>query len=563
MGLYGPYTDTGNDVLARMVTALSLLIEQASALGGEPADGSVTDAKVSAGAAIAQAKIAGLVAALAALTAADTAEATTRATADALRILLTEKGAANGVATLGADSKIPSAQLPSLAIGETFTVASQAAMLALSGASRGDMAVRTDLDPDGIFWLTSDSPGTLADWLRVNLGGVVSVDGLTGAVDLSAAYVDTTTQQDITERKTWRGVSRGEGSGDYLTEIGGDWPYIATNAAVIINGAIGDPVPSVIAGEGNYMLGISSDMGDYPVVVVRAQSGPVLRFYDAGPNLVYEVIAAGMVYARPGVSDGGGNLPAYSFIANRHTGMDMTGADIIVFYSAASEKVRITSTGMTVTGDFVTTQKINTGDAGIDLNNKWLFYLPGGTTSYLRDLGNARMQVTFEGGASSATALTSFASGVAVAGALTVTGDIPSLGGVGAQQEISLTATPKAVVGAWTAQQGGYMFMQYNSSSAQNDSASFGFAVPAGGTYTIEIIAESGGDSAIADITIDGGASVGTADLYGAGAPLRRTIPGVVLTPGTHTLKLTGSTKNGSSSGYLMRLHRAMLTRTA
>lgn len=415
--------------------------------------------------------------------------------------------------------------------------------------------------------LTNRSNTALSDQLEAALpsggGAVASVDGLTGAVDLSGIYVDTTTQQDITERKTFRGASRGEGSGDYLTQIGGDWPFIATNSSVIINGAIGDPVPSVIAGEGNYMLGISSDVGDYPVILVRAQSGPVLRFYDAGPAIVFEVIAAGMVYARPGVSDDDGHLPAYAFIANPHTGMDMTGADIIVFYCDDTEKLRVAPAAVTVTGDFITTQKIATGDAGIDLNNKWLFYLPGGTTSYLRDLGNSRMQVEFQGGASSATALTTFNSGVAVGGDLTVTGSIPSLGGVGAQQEISLTATPKTVVGAWAAQQGGYMFMQYNTSSAQNDSASFGFAVPAGGTYTFEVIAESGGDSAIADITIDGGASVGTADLYGAGAPLRRTITGVVLTPGNHTLKLTGSAKNGSSSGYLMRLHRAMLTRTA
>ena len=137
------------------------------------------------------------------------------------------------------------------------------------------------------------------------------------------------------------------------------------------------------------------------------------------------------------------------------------------------------------------------------------------------------------------------------------------IGAVGTQREINLTATPKSVVGSWTAQQGGSLFIQYNSSGALNNAASFGFSIPVAGTFTVEVIAESGTDSAIATITIDNGASVGTADLYGAGAPLRRTINGVVLTSGNHTFTLTALSKNASSSSYLMRLHRAILTRTA
>lgn len=101
---------------------------------------------------------------------------------------LTQRGTANGVATLDGGGLIPGAQLPPLALGETFTVASQAAMLALV-AQRGDMAIRTDLDPDGFFLLTSDSPGTLADWKQILApGSVVSVDGRTGAVTLGDLY---------------------------------------------------------------------------------------------------------------------------------------------------------------------------------------------------------------------------------------------------------------------------------------------------------------------------------------------------------------------------------------
>lgn len=100
------------------------------------------------------------------------------------KINASEKGAANGLATLGADSKIPANQLPSLAIKDTFTVASQAAMLALV-AQRGDMAIRTDTGDT--FVLASDNPATLGDWKILTNGyvsPVSSVAGKTGAITL-------------------------------------------------------------------------------------------------------------------------------------------------------------------------------------------------------------------------------------------------------------------------------------------------------------------------------------------------------------------------------------------
>jgi len=82
---------------------------------------------------------------------------------------------------------IGTAQLPPLAINETFVVGTQAAMLALS-AQRGDIAIRTDLNET--YVLASDSPGTLADWKEVLASGqVVSVAGKTGAVTLVKADV--------------------------------------------------------------------------------------------------------------------------------------------------------------------------------------------------------------------------------------------------------------------------------------------------------------------------------------------------------------------------------------
>lgn len=125
------------------------------------------------------------------------AEATLRTAADLLLIPLTQKGANDGVATLGPDGKVPSDQIPPLAIGDTFNVDSEAAMLALD-AQRGDVAIRTDLDPDGMFILTADDPTILANWQQITSpGAVLSVNGYAGAVvlvkgDIGLGNVDNT-----------------------------------------------------------------------------------------------------------------------------------------------------------------------------------------------------------------------------------------------------------------------------------------------------------------------------------------------------------------------------------
>lgn len=105
-----------------------------------------------------------------------------------LKIPLSQKAAANGVATLGADSKIPNNQLPALAITETFPVASQAAMLALSTAEQGDVCIRTDLNKS--FILSQTPSSTLANWkeLLTPTDSVTSVDGQVGVVNLSGLY---------------------------------------------------------------------------------------------------------------------------------------------------------------------------------------------------------------------------------------------------------------------------------------------------------------------------------------------------------------------------------------
>jgi hypothetical protein len=106
----------------------------------------------------------------------------------ALYIPLAQRAAANGVATLGADGKIPTAQLPALAITETFVIGSQAAQLALA-AQLGDVAVRTDLSKS--FILGAEPANVLANWIEIlNPGAPVqSVNAQVGNVNLTAAQV--------------------------------------------------------------------------------------------------------------------------------------------------------------------------------------------------------------------------------------------------------------------------------------------------------------------------------------------------------------------------------------
>ncbi len=103
-------------------------------------------------------------------------------------ITAAEKGAANGVATLDANSRIPINQLPALAITDTYVVADEAAMLALT-AERGDTAIRTDVSKS--FILQTEPASTLANWkeLLTPTSPVQSVAGKTGAVTLVAADV--------------------------------------------------------------------------------------------------------------------------------------------------------------------------------------------------------------------------------------------------------------------------------------------------------------------------------------------------------------------------------------
>jgi|GEM_PF-6277859 len=89
-------------------------------------------------------------------------------------IPLVQKAAVNGVATLGADGKVPGAQLPPITLAQVYTAATQAAQLALEPLNRGDIVIRTDTN---ITWIknTTANTGTMADFTALPVATAAAI----------------------------------------------------------------------------------------------------------------------------------------------------------------------------------------------------------------------------------------------------------------------------------------------------------------------------------------------------------------------------------------------------
>ncbi len=95
------------------------------------------------------------------------------------KIDATQKAAINGVATLGNDGKIPSNQIPAISFQSATVVNSQAAMLGLSSAIAGSIAIRTDVNKN--FVLSALPSSTLSNWIELATpSSVTSVNGSVG-----------------------------------------------------------------------------------------------------------------------------------------------------------------------------------------------------------------------------------------------------------------------------------------------------------------------------------------------------------------------------------------------
>jgi len=107
-----------------------------------------------------------------------------------LKLDASKIGVANGAASLNASGLIPSSQLPPVSISSTSVVSSDVDMMALSSATVGSIAIRTDLNKNYI--LSALPASTLANWVELltPAAPVQTVNGYTGSVNLSKIDID-------------------------------------------------------------------------------------------------------------------------------------------------------------------------------------------------------------------------------------------------------------------------------------------------------------------------------------------------------------------------------------
>lgn len=160
------------------------------------------------------------------------------------KINTSQIGVAGGVASLDAGSKVPANQLPAIAITDTFVVASQAAMLALT-AETGDVAVRTDVSKS--FILKAMPASTLANWQELltptgTSGTVTSVGVSGGSTGLTTTGGPVTTSGVVTLAGVLNVTNGGTGSTSVAgarTNLGlGTMAIQNANAVAITGGTI-------------------------------------------------------------------------------------------------------------------------------------------------------------------------------------------------------------------------------------------------------------------------------------------------------------------------------------
>jgi hypothetical protein len=177
------------------------------------------------------------------------------------KVGISQKGAANGVATLDPTGVIPTSQIPPLNITNPFVVDTEAEMLALS-AQVGDVSIRTDTGNSYI--LAGEPAATLSNWKLITASGAVtSVFGRVGVVapqsgdytsdqvgyDPGASGLAATTtkaaldelaseKMDASLRRAVNGVAGLDNSGKiYLSELPTDKltrPHLAADQAAMI-----------------------------------------------------------------------------------------------------------------------------------------------------------------------------------------------------------------------------------------------------------------------------------------------------------------------------------------
>ena len=237
-------------------------------------------------------------------------------------------------ATLDGTGKLSTSQLPAIAITDTFPVASQAEMLALT-AQTGDVAVRSDSNTSWI--LKGTDPSQLSNWtqLLTPTSAVTSVNTQTGAVTLTTTNISEGTNKYYTDARARAAISATGSGGSYDS---------STGVITFSSGTAGTLSAATTIGDGTGASSITSTGGTNANLTVAAgQGGANSSLYlQAGPSGSGSQ-TGGSVYISPGANgaasgSGIGSVviqgnPAAAYVGA--TGGNSNGA--IVFQTGAAQ----------------------------------------------------------------------------------------------------------------------------------------------------------------------------------------------------------------------------------
>jgi hypothetical protein len=194
---------------------------------------------------------------------------------------------------------IPTAQIPAIATGQTVSVASQAAMLALTAAQvqPGDVAIRTD--QAGRRWLLAAAdPSALANWIQLETpDAVTTVNGQAGAVVLSAANVGAQpSDADLTAIAALDATSAG-----MIASDGAGWikkTYVQAKAALGLGNVdntsdVNKPVSTAQQTALDAKLGLAAAQGASVNVQQNTASTAYTDLTTAGPAVTVTIGASG------------------------------------------------------------------------------------------------------------------------------------------------------------------------------------------------------------------------------------------------------------------------------
>jgi len=212
------------------------------------------------------------------------------------RITSTWRGQVDGLASLDGSGKIPTSQLPALAITNTYVVANEAGQLA-AGAEEGDVVVRTDQNKSYVH--NGGSAGTMSDFqeLLTPTDTVLSVNGQTGAVTLTKSDVGLGNVED-TALSTWAGSTALTTTGTVVT---GTWNSAFGAAAI-------ETIEDLVGGFAT---------GGTQTLITVTYDDPNSRFDFVVDNDLsnYDNGASGFLSSVDLTSDVTGRLPAANFLS--------------------------------------------------------------------------------------------------------------------------------------------------------------------------------------------------------------------------------------------------------